>query len=179
MNMNMGMNNMNMNQGLLNMNQIYLQISQLMAQAMININQIMTNMNQMNQLINSVKGNQPNNGLNNINFMMNNMNNLNEPIYNTFIIFENGSLNPRKFSISCNKKDKLKDVIEKYRIKSGDRRSTKFIFSAKIVNLEKTIEENGLRNGDTILVLDEKRVYGGNGIKKLDKEYMIKINKIL
>ena len=184
MNMNMGMNNMNMNQGLLNMNQIYLQISQLMAQAMININQIMTNMNQlmtnmnqMNQLINSVKGNQPNNGLNNINFMMNNMNNLNEPIYNAFIIFENGSLNPRKFSISCNKKDKLKDVIEKYRIKSGDRSSTKFIFSAKIVNLEKTIEENGLRNGDTILVLDEKRVYEGIKIYNYRKKYIDLINE--
>ena len=129
-------------------------------------------MNQMNQLINSVNGNQPNNELNNINYMMNNNNNLNEPIYNTFIIFENNSLNQRKFSIGCNKKDKLKDVIEKYRIKSGDRRTNKFIFNKEIVNSDKTIEENGLRNGDTIIVIDEKRVYGGNGIKKLDKEYI-------
>ena len=171
MNMNMGMNNMNINQGMLNMNQIYLQISQLMAQAMININQIMTNMNQlmtnmnqMNQLINRVNGNQPNNELNNINFMMNNMNNLNEPIYNTYVIFENRSLIQKYISINCNKNDKLKDVIEKYRIKSGDTTSNKFIYNAEVANLEKIIEENGIRKGNKILVLDERDIYGGNGI---------------
>ena len=161
MNMDIGMNNMNMNQGMLSMNQIYLQISQLMTQAMININQIMTNMtqlmtnmNQMNQLINSVNGNQPNNELNNINFMMNNMNNLNEPIYNTYVIFENRSLIQKYISINCNKNDKLKDVIEKYRIKSGDTTSNKFIHNAGVANLEKTIEENGISKSNKILVFD-------------------------
>ena len=170
MNMNMGMNNMNINQGMLNMNQIYLQISQLMAQAMININQIMTNMNQlmtnmnqMNQLINSLNGNQPNNGLNNINFMMNNMNNLNVPIYNTFVIFEEPH-SGKSFLINCNKNDKLKYVIEKYRAKSGDINSTKFIHNAEVINLEKTIEENGINKGNRIIVIDEKKVYGGNKI---------------
>ena len=133
MNMNMGMNNMNINQGMINMNQIYLQISQLMAQAMININQIMTNMNQlmtnmnqMNQLINSMNGVQPNNNLNNINFMMNDIININKPNYNTHIIFKR-LLNLEKYTINCNTSDKIKDVIQQYRIKSGDTRSDKFI----------------------------------------------------
>ena len=157
MNMNMGMNNMNMNQGMLNMNQIYMQISQLMAQAMINIkqimtnmNQLMTNMNQMNQLINSVNGNQPNNELNNINFIMDNMNNTYEPKYNTSVFIQQ-SPSHNKFIIDCNTKDKLKDVIQQYRIKSGDNNSDKFIHNAFALDLEKTIEESGINKGDIII----------------------------
>ena len=158
MNMNMGMNNMNMNQGMLNMNQIYLQISQLMAQAMININQIMTNMNQlmtnmnqMNQLINSVNDAQQNNGLNNINFMMNNMNNLHEINVNISILFEQTST-CKLFTITCNSKEKIKDLIQKYRDVSGDTISTKFIYNSKYLDYEKTIETAGIRNGERIKV---------------------------
>ena len=157
MNMNMGMNNMNINQGMINMNQIYLQISQLMAQAMININQIMTNMNQLmtnmnqvNELINSVNGALPNNELNNINFMMNNMNNLNEPIFNTCVLFRQ-LINGKQFCINCNINDKLKDIIQKYRIKSGDTKSDKFLHNGRILNLEKTIDESGVIKGDLVL----------------------------
>ena len=165
MNMNMGMNNMNMNQGILNMNQIYLQISQLMAQAMININQIMTNMNQlmtymnqMNQLINSVNGVQPNNGLNNINFKMNNINNFNEPIYN--IKFEQAKTG-KKFMVNCKAKDLMKDVIEKYRILSGDTLSKIFIHNAKRLNLNKTVEENEFQGFSTIICLEDNPLIGG------------------
>ena len=159
MNMNMGMNNMNMNQGMLNMNQIYLQISQLMAQAMININQIMTNMNQlmtnmnqMNQLINSVNDVQQNNGLNNINFMMNNMNNLHEINVNISILFEQTST-CKLFTIRCNSKEKIKDLIQKYRDVSGDTISTNFTYNSEHLDYEKTIETAGILNGDRIKVI--------------------------
>ena len=166
MNMNMGMNNMNINQGMLNMNQIYLQISQLMAQAMININQIMTNMNQlmtnmnqMNQLINSANDVQQNNGLNNINFMMNNMNNLHEINVNISILFEQTST-CKLFTIRCNSKEKLKDAIQKYRIKSGDKFSDKFILNGQLLNLEKTIFENSISRGAVIICLEPSNLVG-------------------
>ena len=172
MNMNMGMNNININQGMLNMNQIYMQIKQLVDQTMININQIMinmnqlmTNMNKMNQLINSVNdGIQPNNELNNINFMMNNINNLFEPKYNTHVLFE---FSGRKFLVNCNTKDKLKDVIEQYRIKSGDTISDRFIKNNQILNLEKTIEEIGIESnyGGAIQCLNSSDLIGGNNNK--------------
>ena len=171
MNMNLGMNNINMGQGMSNINQIYVQISQLMAQAMININQIMTNMtqlmthmNQMNQLINSVNEIKPNNGLNNINFMMNNMNNFYGPKYNTSIVFEHDS---KKFTVNCNTKEKLKDVIQRYRIKSGDTESNRFIKNNQLLNIEKTIEENGIEAnyGGVILCLNSGRLQGGNNNK--------------
>ena len=166
MNMNMGMNNMNINQGMLNMNQIYLQISQLMAQAMININQIMTNMNQlmtnmnqMNQLINSVNGVQQNNELNNINFIMNDIVNVNESNFNTFIMFQR-ELTKEKFPINCNTNDKLKDIIQKYRIKSGDKFSDKFILNGQLLNLEKTIFENSISRGAVIICLEPSNLVG-------------------
>ena len=165
MNMNMGMNNMNMNQGMLNMNQIYLQISQLMAQAMININQIMTNMNQlmtnmnqMNELIKSVNGLHQNNELNNINFMIDDMNNINEQNINTFVYFQPEST--KKLPINCNTNEKLKDVILKYRIKSGDKKSYKFLYNTNILNLEETIAENKVPKGGIIFCLESSNLVG-------------------
>ena len=144
-----------------------------MAQATININQIManmnqlmTNMNQMNQLINSVNGIQPNNEFNNINFMMNNISNLYEQKYNTIVVFQQ-SQSGKKFLINCNTKEKLKDVIQKYRIKSGDTETYKFIKNNQILNLEKTIEENGIETnyGGVILCINSKAIIGGNNNK--------------
>ena len=120
---------------------------------MININQIMTNMNQMNQLINSMNGVQPNNNLNNINFMMNDIININKPNYNTHIIFKR-LLNLEKYTINCNTSDKIKDVIQQYRIKSGDTRSDKFIHNNRILNFEKTIAENSITNGGIVECLE-------------------------
>ena len=166
--------NMNMNIKMHNMNQIYMQISQLMAQAMININQIMTNMNQlmtnmnqMNQLINSVNDIKPNNELNNINFMMNNMNNLFEPKYNTSVIFQQ-DITCKRFTVNCNTKDKLKDVIQQYRIKSGDTESDRFIKNNQLLNIEKTIEENGIEinYGGVIQCINSSALRGGNYNKK-------------
>ena len=170
MNMNIRMNNMNLNQGMLNMNQIYMQLSQLMAQAMININQIMTNMNQlmtnmnqMNQLINSVNGVQPNNELN-INLMKNKINNFYELKDMINIFFEQGE---RKINgaIQCNSKEKLKDVIQRYRIKYGDTKSDTFIFNSQTLNLDYTIEKIKISNGGRIVCLDSTYIRGGNEIQ--------------
>ena len=152
MNLNLVMNNIILNKRMVNMNQIYMQISQLMAQAMLNINQIManmnqlmTNMNQMNQLINSVNGVQPNIELNNMNNMINNMNNIYEEHPNTCIKFRS-ELTSELFPINCNTKNKLKDIIQKYRIKSEDKISDRFIFNGTVLDPEKTIEESGIPN---------------------------------
>ena len=160
--------NMNMNIKMHNMNQIYMQISQLMAQAMININQIMTNMNQlmtnmnqMNQLINSVNGAQPNDELDNINLMMGKIKYSYEFKDIRNIIFETKAENIGG-NIQCNSKEKLKDVIQKYRIKYGDTKSDTFIFNSQVLNLEKTIEENNIRNNQKILCLDSTEIKGGN-----------------
>ena len=160
--------NMNMNIKMHNMNQIYMQISQLMAQAMININQIMTNMNQlmtnmnqMNQLINSVNGAQPNDELDNINLMMGKIKYSYEFKDIRNIIFET-KFNGVGGNIQCNSKEKLKDVIQKYRIKYGDTKSDTFIFNSQVLNLEKTIEENNIRNNQKILCLDSTEIKGGN-----------------
>ena len=160
--------NMNMNIKMHNMNQIYMQISQLMAQAMININQIMTNMNQlmtnmnqMNQLINSVNGAQPNDELDNINLMMGKIKYSYEFKDIRNIIFET-KFNGVGGNIQCNSKEKLKDVIQKYRIKYGDTKSDTFIFNSQVLNLEKTIEENNIRGDQKILCLDSTDIKGGN-----------------
>ena len=160
--------NMNMNIKMHNMNQIYMQISQLMAQAMININQIMTNMNQlmtnmnqMNQLINSVNGAQPNDELDNINLMMGKIKYSYEFKDIRNIIFETKAENIGG-NIQCNSKEKLKDVIQKYRIKYGDTKSDTFIFNSQVLNLEKTIEENNIPNNQKILCLDSTVIKGGN-----------------
>ena len=168
MNMNMGVNNMNINQGMSNLNQIYIQISQLIAQAMININQIMTNMNQlmtnmnqMNQLINSVNCVQQNNDLNNMNFNLSTMNKFFDFKYLINIKFES----ERKIIVmQCNLNEKLKDVIQKYRIKSGDIYSKKFIYNNQILNLEQAVEENGIPNGGVIICLKTGEIQGGNWI---------------
>ena len=171
MNMNIGMNNTNLNQGMLNMNQIYMQLSQLMAQAMININQIMTNMNQlmtnmnkMNELINSVNGVQQNNELN-INLMTDKKNNFYElkgMMIN--IVFEQRELKINGV-IQYNSKEKLKDVIQRYRIKYGDTKSDTFIYNSKILNLDDTIEEIRISNGGRIVCLDSTYIRGGNEIQ--------------
>ena len=52
---------------------------------------------------------------------------------NTYIVFNNDN---EKFTVNCNTKEKLKDVILKYRIKSGDTESNHFIRNCQILNLE-------------------------------------------
>ena len=106
-----------------------------------------------------MNGVQPNNSLNNINFMMNDIININKPNYNTHIIFKR-LLNLEKYTINCNTSDKIKDVIQQYRIKSGDTRSDKFIYNNRILNFEKTIAENSITKGGLVVCLEPSNLVG-------------------
>ena len=56
-------------------------------------------------------------------------------------------------------KDKLKDVIQRYRLKSCNNKSDKFIYNAIALDLEKTIEEIGINKGN-IIVGNEPTIIG-------------------
>ena len=59
-----------------------------------------------------------------------------------------------KISIQFNINEKVSDLIEKYRIKSGDRDlSKKFIFNAENLNFSLTLEEAGLTNNSNVFVI--------------------------
>ena len=68
------------------------------------------------------------------------------------------------YTMQCNLKEKLKDVIQKYRIKFGDTNSEKFIYNNQLLNLEKTMEENGIREGGNIICIETGNIRGGNWI---------------
>ena len=78
------------------------------------------------------------------------------------VIFRSsGGIEEEKFvyTISCNKEEKVSDLIERYRIKSGDRDlSKKFIFNAKYLNSSLTIDEEGLLNNSNIFVVRTKEI---------------------
>ena len=69
-----------------------------------------------------------------------------------------------KIVILGNRKEKVSNLIEKYRIKSGDRDlSKKFIFNAKALNCSLTLEEAEIDNNSNVFVveiksIDEKKV---------------------
>ena len=61
--------------------------------------------------------------------------------------------------IQCNINEKVSDLIEKYRIKCGDRDlSKKFIFNAKFLNFSLTLEEAGLTNNSNVFVIKVKGI---------------------
>ena len=99
-----------------------------------------------------MNGVQPNNEINNINFINNDINNIDEPKYDTFVVIRSPTSGER-FQINCNTKDKLKDVVQKYRLQSGDDKSDKFIYNAAVLDLEKTIEECGIKTGNRIVCI--------------------------
>ena len=77
------------------------------------------------------------------------------------VVFRSGGIEEEKFvyTISCNRKEKVSDLIEKYRIKSGDRDlSKKFVFNAKILDFSLTIDEAGLHNNSHIFVVRTKEI---------------------
>ena len=72
----------------------------------------------------------------------------------------NDSKTPNAIMIQCHLNDKIADIIEKYRTKSGDREGKFFIFNAKKLILTLTAAESGLNDFSTILVLKTKNVKG-------------------
>ena len=57
--------------------------------------------------------------------------------------------------VKCKKKDKVSDVINKYRLKSGDNdKNAKFIYNAKPLHPSLTIEEAGMTEGGNVFVIN-------------------------
>ena len=57
--------------------------------------------------------------------------------------------------------EKVKEVIQRYRIKSGDNDQTKkFIFNAKNLNQELSVGEAGITNNGNIFVVTTQGVKG-------------------
>ena len=74
--------------------------------------------------------------------------------------------------------EKVSELIEKYRMKSGDRDPTKkFIFNAKNLNPSLTCEEAGLTRNVNIFVVATKGIKGAGGVWYM-KEINIKFIKI-
>ena len=174
------MNNNNMNSEDQNINRI----KYLLGNIQQNLFYIMNNITEIETLLNSMKNegsnNNPNyyslknqfnqmlNNMNNMNFMNMNMNN-NMSLNNTvdkknqinikFYKTGTGISEAEKTTIISNKKDKVKDLIERYRIKIMDRNpKLKFIYNARSLDSrpEATLEEVGLYNDSTIVVITVK-----------------------
>ena len=59
--------------------------------------------------------------------------------------------------MQCNKNEKVSDLIERYRIKSGDRDlSERFIYNAKDLNFSLSVEEAGISNNSNIFMIKVK-----------------------
>ena len=64
-------------------------------------------------------------------------------------------------TIQCMPNEKVKEVIKRYRIKSGDKDETKkFIFNAKNLNLSLTVAEADITNNANIFVVTTKGIKG-------------------
>ena len=175
-----GMMNNNINSEDQNINRI----KYLLGNIQQNLFYIMNNITEIAQILNSMKNegsnNNPNyyslknqfnqmlNNMNNMNFMnMNINNNMNQnnnvdkknQINIKFYKTGKGISGAEKTTIICNKKDKVEDLIEKYRIKIMDRNpKLKFIYNARAIDSrpEATLEEVGLYNDSTIVVITVK-----------------------
>ena len=66
-------------------------------------------------------------------------------------------------NIQCKSNEKVSDLIQRYRDKSGDNDPTKkFIFNAKNLPKDKTISEAGIYNNSNIFVVTTKGIKGAN-----------------
>ena len=115
-------------------------------------NDIIEVRNILNNMKNEGLDNNPNYSIlrNRFNKILNNFNNnrLN-------IIFRKSRRNDPPIMIQVGLKEKMKDIIQRYKEKSNDfDDSNKFIFKAKNINLELTAEEIGLTNNCTIFVVN-------------------------
>ena len=87
------------------------------------------------------------------NNMMNTNMNLNKKIKVTFRTSGFG-LPSNPLEIECEKNEKIKDVIKRYREISGVKEENlKFVFNARILKLESTLEESYISDKSTIFVV--------------------------
>ena len=78
------------------------------------------------------------------------------------IIFQTSNSNSNvPLKIQCSKSDKISDVIDRYRTKSQDNDKTKkFIFNARELDQNLTVEQAGLYEGSNIFVVTTYGVEG-------------------
>ena len=127
------MNQMNMNQGNM-MN------SQMMIQ-MMNMLQNSQN-NPMNQMAQMMQNNFGNNNIDQNN-TQNQQNQQNNGFIN--INFRAGAGESKGIEIQCTMDEKVSDVIQRYRAKTGDRELTKkFIFNAKMLNQHLSVDRKSV-----------------------------------
>ena len=172
---------MKMNQGMMEMNQMdFLNQSQMMNQTKNNelqryqMNDEIEKMNQLNMMMMMNFNNNQNNQVNIMNnqmmkeMAMMEINNQNNQMKNDELQNQQSGGITLKFltgnnqlSIQCSLNEKVSDVIQRYRTKSNDRDLTKkFIFNAKKLNCDLTVDEAGLSNNAPILVICTKGIKG-------------------
>ena len=84
------------------------------------------------------------------------------PNDNITVVFRtSNNINDYPLKIQCTKNEKVSDLIERYRTKAIDHDTTKrFIFNAKELNKDLTIEEAGLSEGSNIFVVTTAGIKG-------------------
>ena len=155
--MGMNLNPMNMNQNPMNMNQNPLNMNQMFMNQML-MNQMLMNQMGMNQMNNNQAGMNQNQGNNNFGNSQAVPPNNTETISVTFMKFQHGYSNT---VVKCCYSDKISDLIEEYRKKSGDYEMyEKFVFNAKNLCPDLTVAEQGLINGAKIKIIVTKDIKG-------------------
>ena len=161
--MNQMMNNNNMNIE----DQNLFRLKYLLGNVQQNLLLIMNDINEIETILTSMKNegldNNPNffNFRNQFNQMLSFNNNFNNNImmnenYKITVIFRKSGAPEKQppTMIECYTNEKVKDVIQRYKIKALDNNDRlKFIFNAKNLNPESTVAEIGLSNNSNIFVV--------------------------
>ena len=149
MGMDMMNNNNQMNTQMMNQMQMMMQ--------MMNYN----NIGNMNQQANNMMMNFNNNNNNNNQNQENN--NDGNGISVIFRVSGNNGQASAPLMIQCQPHEKVRELIQRYRTKSGDEDPTKkFIFNAKNLSEELTVSEAGIANNANIFVVATKGIKGAN-----------------
>ena len=104
-----------------------------------------------------------NNNLSNLNIPQSNSTQtpLNNGFINIKVRAEKGENNNKVIEIQCTLDEKVSDLIEKYRAKTGNHEPTKkFIFNPKALNHDLTLAEAGISNNAYIFVGTTKGIKG-------------------
>ena len=76
--------------------------------------------------------------------------------------FRNSGQYSSALEIQCNQEEKVSELIQKYRIKSGNYdQNIKFIYNAKNLNPDLTLAEAGVFNGVNVFVVTHCDMKGG------------------
>ena len=144
------MNNQNINRGMVGMNPMINQMNSRMENGPMTNNNLGMMGNQKAQSHNEKSSNSQDSDsqFKSSPIPKNNMQS-NKPEWE--IIFK--VVNGPPYKLKCTRDDKVSDIIEKYRNKSGDKEKRLFIFNAKNLNPDLTVVEAGITNNSNIFVV--------------------------